>query len=385
MTTGPGGPFVLSNARLMLEDRVIERGWLAVDDGRITDLGEGPLARSDADLDGDILIPGLIELHTDHLEPHVTPRPSVEWDARAAVMSYDAQIAASGITTVFDSLRLGWDERKSASANASHRLGAIINEAQGRGLLRSEHRTHLRCEICTADVVSSLATYLARMPAHLISLMDHTPGERQFRDIEKLMIYYRGKTAWTEEELQAYMAQRIDLFRQYSVPNRRALVALAKEHGVPMASHDDTTLAHVEESIADGVVIAEFPTTQEAASASHAAGVAVLMGAPNLVRGGSHSGNVSAELLARDGVLDILSSDYVPASLIHAAFLMPKLVPGTTLPQALATITSKPAHAVGLDDRGKLEKGRRADLVRVHLSDGMPVVRTVWREGNRVI
>ncbi len=151
-----------------------------------------------------------------------------------------------------------------------------------------------------------------------------------------------------------------------------------------LASHDDTTLEHVAESVADGARIAEFPTTCEAAAASHAAAIAVMMGAPNLVRGGSHSGNVAAEDLARDGTLDILSSDYIPASLILAAFELARRVPGIELPQAIATVTLNPARAVGLDDRGAIAAGKRADLVRVHMS-GIPVVRTVWRGGHRVV
>lgn len=376
--------FVLSNARLVLADREFERGWLAVSDGVIAELGEGDAPERGADLGGDTLIPGLVELHTDHLEPHVEPRPSVMWHPLSAVLAYDAQIAASGITTVFDSLRLGIDERKVVTAERTHELAKVIADAQTRGLLRAEHRTHLRCEVCSPDVVESLELFLARQPAHLVSLMDHTPGQRQFRDIEKLLVYYRGKNNMSAAELDRFMANRRELFDRYAVAHRRALVAVTKRHGIRLASHDDTTLEQVQESIEDGVAIAEFPTTEEAAAASHAGGIAVMMGAPNLVRGGSHSGNVSAEALARIGTLDIFSSDYVPASLLQAAFELPARVPAISLAQALATVTVTPARAAGLDDRGVLAPGRRADLVRVHMADDMPVVRAVWREGQRV-
>jgi alpha-D-ribose 1-methylphosphonate 5-triphosphate diphosphatase len=300
------------------------------------------------------------------------------------VLSYDAQIAASGITTVFDSLRLGRDERKSVTADVSIRLGHIIDDAQRRGLLRTEHRTHLRCEVCSPDVVDSLRTYLSSLPVHLISLMDHTPGQRQFRDIEKFLIYYRGKGGMSEAELESFLRRRYELFEEYGDVNRRALADVAKGHSIPLASHDDPTLEHVEESVNEGVLIAEFPTTAEAAGASHAAGIAVMMGAPNLVRGGSHSGNVSAEELARTGTLDILSSDYVPGSLIQAAFELPHRVAGISLPDAIATVSATPARAVGLSDRGVIEVGRRADLVQVHDGSEIPVVRRVWRSGSRV-
>ncbi|MBS0241789.1 MAG: alpha-D-ribose 1-methylphosphonate 5-triphosphate diphosphatase [Proteobacteria bacterium] len=376
---------VIGNARVVLRHQVIENGWVAVLNGRIADLGQGSAPKRCVDLGGDYLIPGLVELHTDHLEPHVTPRPKVEWHKLAAVLAYDAQIAASGITTVFDSLRLGADERKAVIGSASLDIGRVIDGAQKAGLLRADHMTHLRCEICSPDVVHDLETYLAELPVHLVSLMDHTPGQRQFRDIEKLAIYYRGKGGMTETELETFMARRLEMFGKYSLPNRRSLVEIAHAHNVRLASHDDTLMEHVEESLRDGVSLAEFPTTAEAAAASHAAGIAVMMGAPNLVRGGSHSGNVSAEELARAGTLDILSSDYVPASLIQAAFTLPSRVPSITLPEAIATVTATPAAAVGLEDRGEIRAGLRADLVHIRLAETAPVVRQVWREGQRVI
>jgi alpha-D-ribose 1-methylphosphonate 5-triphosphate diphosphatase len=308
----------------------------------------------------------------------------VDWDPLSAVLAYDAQIAASGITTVYDSLRLGVDERKSVIGAVSLDLARIIDDAQKSGLLRSEHRTHLRCEICSPDVVTELESFLAHLPAHLISLMDHTPGQRQFRDVEKLMIYYRGKGGMSEDELARFMERRHELFERFAITHRRSLVDTAHRHGVRLASHDDTTLDHVEESIRDGVALAEFPTTGEAAAASHAAGIAVMMGAPNLVRGGSHSGNVSAAELAQSGILDIFSSDYVPVSLLQAVFELPRRVDGISLPEAIATVTATPAEAMGLDDRGRIVSGKRADLVQVHMAGPVPVVRQVWREGRRV-
>lgn len=375
--------YLLSNVRLVLRDRVIERGWLAVAGGRIAEIGEGAPPESGLDCGGDTLVPGLVELHTDHLEAHFIPRPKVQWPALSAVVAYDGQIAASGITTVFDSLRAGLEDRRDAVTGSLETLAAALDEARARDLLRAEHLTHVRCEICTEDVVDVTRAFADRRPIHLLSLMDHTPGQRQFRDVEKFLIYYRGKTALTEDELQAMVQRRIRENALRSEPNRRALVDLARTRGIAMASHDDTTVEQVQESLADGVSIAEFPTTVEAARASHEAGIAVLMGSPNLVRGGSHSGNVAAETLAREGLLDIFSSDYVPSSLLQAAFELPRRVPEIGLPAALATVTDNPARAAGLADRGRLEAGLRADLVLVR--DGeLPVVRSVWREGRRV-
>jgi len=375
--------FVLEEARIILRDRIIERGWVAVADGRIAEIGEGNSPERGLSMGGDTLIPGLVELHTDHLELHYTPRPEVRWPPVSAVLAYDAQIAASGITTVFDSLRSGTEDRRDVVTGSLEILGAALEEARAAGLLRAEHLTHLRCEICAPDVVEATEAFLAKRPIHLMSLMDHTPGQRQFQDVEKFLIYYRGKTPLTEAELQALVERRIAQHRERSVPQRRRLVDLAKRAGVALASHDDATAEHVAESIADGVAIAEFPTTVAAARASHEAGIGVLMGAPNLVRGGSHSGNVAAEDLARHGTLDIFSSDYVPASLLHAAFDLPRRVASISLPESVATVSDNPARATGLTDRGRIEVGLKADLVCVREGD-IPAVRAVWRDGRRV-
>ncbi|MDJ1159100.1 alpha-D-ribose 1-methylphosphonate 5-triphosphate diphosphatase [Chelatococcus sp. SYSU_G07232] len=375
--------FLLENATLVLPDRVVERGWIAVAAGRIADLGEGRAPERGIDIGGDTVLPGLVELHTDHLESHFCPRPKVRWHPLSAVMAYDAQIVAAGITTVFDSLRLGSDFDNKSLNSDLWVLADAIETAATAGHLRAEHRTHLRCEISASDVIEQAEAYVARYAAHLISLMDHTPGQRQFRDIEIWKGFYGGRGN-DAAELDALIERRLSLHARNAVAHRRRLVALAGERGIVLASHDDATPEHVAEAVSDGVAIAEFPTTAEAAHASHRAGIRVMMGGPNVVRGGSHSGNVAAEALAREGVLDILSSDYVPASLLLAAFDLPRRLPAITLPQAVATVTLNPARATGLHDRGALGAGLRADLVRVHLTAGTPIVRSVWREGRRV-
>ncbi|MBV9701435.1 MAG: alpha-D-ribose 1-methylphosphonate 5-triphosphate diphosphatase [Methylobacteriaceae bacterium] len=375
--------FILAHAQVVLADRIVP-GWVAVSGGLIAEVGEGE-APGGIDCGGDFLIPGLIELHTDHLEPHVQPRPKVMWNLMSAVLAYDAQIAAAGITTVFDSLRVGAASDTDQMSRDVERLADTIEAARALDVLRADHLTHLRCEIATADVIAMAGRVLERCGVRLISLMDHTPGQRQFRDLEKMQIYFARHGYATQESFDALVAERLALHDEFAVENRRKLVSLAHAKGAAIASHDDDNVDHVAEAISDRVSIAEFPTTIEAARASHAAGIKVLMGAPNLVRGGSHSGNVAAQALAEAGILDILSSDYVPASLLHAAFELPQLVPAIDFPQAIRLVTRNPAEATGLADRGEIAAGRRADLVRVATACGVPVVRTVWRQGRRVV
>jgi alpha-D-ribose 1-methylphosphonate 5-triphosphate diphosphatase len=376
---------VLANAQVVLADRVIERGYVAIDEGAIIEIGEGRTPERGLDLGGDLLLPGLVELHTDHLEAHLVPRPKVHWDGVAAVISYDAQIATSGITTVLDSLRVWREDGAEEVDGQAGMLSQAIDRARTAGLLRIEHFLHLRCEVPMPDVVGDAAQLIGRPDVKLMSLMDHTPGQRQFRDPVKLRDYYRGKSGGkTDAELDILFARRTENAARYAAQNYQGLIALAGRHGTPLASHDDTLAEHVAQAVHDKVAIAEFPTTMEAASGLHAAGVKVLMGAPNLIRGGSHSGNVATADLARASVLDILSSDYVPSSLLLAALRLPEEAAAFDLPAAIRTVSKTPAEVVGLADRGEIAVGRRADLIRVHRAGDGVAVRSVWSGGRRV-
>jgi alpha-D-ribose 1-methylphosphonate 5-triphosphate diphosphatase len=365
-------------------DRVIERGWLAIAQGRIAEFGEGDAPNGAEDIGGDLVMPGQIELHTDHLEAHYTPRPKVQWNPVAAVVSYDGQRATCGITTVLDSLRVWREEGAEEVDGQAGVLAAAISTARDAHLLRADHFLHLRCEIPMPNVVAEAKELIDRPDIRLMSLMDHTPGQRQFRDEEKLRDYYRGKGAgMTDAELDAMFARRIYCKENFADANMRAIVELARRYDIPLASHD-TTEGDVTDAVRDGVAVAEFPTTLEAARALHQAGIDILMGAPNVVRGGSRSGNIAAIDLAREGLLDILSSDHIPSSLLMAALQLPLRAPAMSLSAAVRTVTKAPAEAVGLFDRGEIAIGKRADLIRVHVAHDVPAVRSIWREGHRV-
>ena len=376
---------VIANARIVLAERVIEHGWIALVDGRVAEIGEGKAPEASEDAGGDLIMPGLVELHTDHLEAHYVPRPKVFWNPVAAVISYDGQLATSGITTVLDSLRVWREDGAEEVDGRAVVLADAIASARAASLLRADHFLHLRCEIPMPSVVEEAKELVGRPDVKLMSLMDHTPGQRQFRDEGKLRDYYRGKGGgMTDAELDVLFERRLGYQQAYAADNMRAIVALAHEREIPLASHDDTTEENVADAVRDRVAVAEFPTTIEAARGLHQAGIGILMGAPNVVRGGSHSGNIAAVDLARAGLLDILSSDYIPSSLLMAALQLPQHVPAIDLASAVRTVTKAPAEAVGLIDRGEIAVGRRADLIRVHVAGEVPVVRSVWREGHRV-
>lgn len=374
---------IFTNARIVTRDRVVD-GTLVARDGVIQEVAEGRSAAPGAvDLDGDLLIPGLVELHTDNLEGHMMPRPKAVWPGIAAVIAHDAQIVASGITTVFDAMSIGDIQSDGHRKQHLQRMLDALGDAQEKGLTKADHRIHLRCEVSDPDMQSLLDPLVETRKPGLLSVMDHTPGQRQFVSIDVYRTYYQGKHGLNDREMEIFMEKRLADQKRWSAPNRAHVVGIARDHGIQLASHDDATGAHVAEAVADGMTIAEFPTTVEAARASHSAGLAVMMGGPNLVRGGSHSGNVSARDLAEHGYLDVISSDYAPISLLHGAILLHEEV-GYDLPRAIATVTWRPAEAAGLTDRGEIAPGKRADLVRIEHSPHHPLVRGVWRNGDRI-
>ena len=377
------GTTLFENAEIVTADDQF-RGYAVVKDGLITEIGAGRAPEKGVDLGGDYLIPGLIELHTDHLEVHFMPRPKVEWPALSAVLAHDAQVIGSGITTVFDALRVGNDYDDEKFGARMKKLAGAIASAKAAEMTRAEHFLHLRCEICCSDVVEEMEPFLTDPNLKLVSVMDHSPGQRQFTDVSKWKQYYGGKKGVGDAVLDEIIVRRMAVAEKFSEKNRLAIVERCQKHDIAIASHDDATLDHVAEAVRDGMHIAEFPTTVEAAEASHQAGMKVLMGGPNVVRGGSHSGNVGATKLAELGFLDVLSSDYVPTSLMMAAFALKDVKAVGGLSGAIRLVTKNPAEAAGLADRGEIAPGKRADLLRVAMVGEQPVVREAWRQGRRV-
>lgn len=373
---------ILANARIVLADEIVE-GGLAIEGGKIAEVLPGR-SNGDEDMGGDYLMPGLVELHTDQIEGHHHPRSGVVWNETAAVQAHDGQVATSGITTVFDAVRVGSDENTRSDIENVVALAASIERAGAEERLRAEHFLHLRCEVSADDVIAGFERLMDHPRLKLVSLMDHAPGQRQFHDLGALKAYLTDKFKMSEADFEAFATARIAQSERNAGPHRRAIAAKCLERGIALASHDDATSTHVEEAVALGTRIAEFPTSVAAASASREAGMKVLMGAPNIVRGRSHSGNISAIDLLRAGLLDVLSSDYVPFSLIQAVFALAE-AGDVSLPVATRLASANPAEAVCLADRGCIATGLRADLIRVaHRSGEPPVVRAVWREGFRV-
>ena len=371
----------LVNARIVGADAVTE-GDLTIAGGLIVE-GARPGA-PEIDFGGDYLIPGLIDLHTDNIEHHFYPRPGVSWPSPVgASLMHDWQMLGAGVTTVLDSLSIGDYDTGGKRTTMLHNAIGGVEAARAAGLLKADHYFHFRCELSDPGFLPIIEEHIDNPYIRLLSMMDHTPGQRQWHDLTIYRSFRQKKNnqVWTDEEFAAYMAERLAKQEEF-VPKARAIIGKAgKERQIVMASHDDTTIADVEQSHGDGITISEFPTTIEAAKRARELGQRNVMGSPNVVLGGSHSGNVGAMQLADAGLLDVLTSDYVPASLLHAAFILADK--SGDLPKAVATVTSAPAGLVGMTDRGQIAPRLRADLLRVRVVDGLPVILGIWAAGRR--
>ena len=363
---------------------VLDQARVRVEDGIIVDVDAAASGARDIDLGGALLLPGLVDLHTDNLERHYMPRPGAGWDPVGAAVAHDGQIATSGITTVFDSLSLH------GSAGGLDRLAHLtpmlegVTEARENNALRVDHRLHLRCEVSAPDMQDVLQPLLDRPDLGLLSVMDHTPGQGQYHDVEGMRVRMRGD-GQTDAEIEQVIDRMYGTRDTRGAQQRRELVAAqAEARGIAFASHDDLTAADVDRAACLRCTIAEFPVSLIAARHARTLGLVNALGAPNFVRGGSHSGNLSARDAAQEDLLDVLCSDYVPMAMLRAVFQLTEAPFAWSLPKAVATATLAPARAVGLADRGEIAVGKRADLLVVdHTAGAWPRLREVWVAGMR--
>lgn len=371
---------VLRNARIVTPQETLQ-GALVLRQGRVADIAGGPsqpAAKSSPELDmeGDYLLPGLVELHTDSLERFLTPRPGVLWPERMpAALAHDAMLARCGVLTVLDALCAEAFPREEMQKDLFHTAVTAVHEGQRGGLFRVRHFLHLRCETADPAVLQLVTPWIDSPLLRLVSLMDHTPGQRQYQDIAKYREYY-GSEGWSDSEFREVVALRKGCQDRYASEHRARIIEMCRRRKVPLASHDDATEAHVLQAREEGACVCEFPTTLEAARAAKRLGLKVLMGAPNLILGRSHAGNVSAMEVLEAGALDILSSDYAPYSLLAAPFRLHEL--GMPLHQVLHMVSATPAAVLGLEDTGRLTPGARGDVLRVRLMEDGPVVLDFW-------
>jgi len=375
----------LSDFRLVLADRIIERGSLRVDDGHIADIIEGPAPRADFNGQGLTIFPGIVDLHGDMLEREIEPRPKAILPIEIAVHELDKRLAASGVTTAFAAISFHWHAHiRIRSEEWAREIVTTVHHL--RESLLTDMYIHARFEVTNPDAGPVLKELIAKDMVHLISLMDHTPGQGQYRDIER---YVHTMVEWrklrsggevSEDELRAQVQELQSRPKSWEVVNQVA--EIAKQRSIPLASHDDDSVEKVEFVSDLGTTISEFPVSLESAQAAKARGMHVIMGAPNALLGKSNTNNLSALDGIKAGVVDILAADYHPAALLQAAHSISSkgILP---LPEAIKLISLNPASAAGLVDRGSLAVGKLADLVLVEMGE-YPRVRATLRRGKPI-
>ncbi|MEO1661116.1 MAG: alpha-D-ribose 1-methylphosphonate 5-triphosphate diphosphatase [Pseudomonadota bacterium] len=373
----------IENARIVTPAGVIE-GAMTFEGDTIASIANGSAA-SAMDAEGDLIIPGLIDIHTDNLEKHLMPRPGAQWDSAGAALAHDGQMATAGVTTVFDSLSLSGMKNGLDRGEALTIMMGGMDQAESAGALRIDHLLHLRCEVTNPDIEDLVTPYLGTDRLKMLSVMDHTPGgNRQSGTLDawKQKMLKRGRTMEEiEANLQASMSWR-DL--DGADARRRMIAEFGRDHEIPVASHDDATADHIETAVGLGCNIAEFPVSYEAAESAKQHNMVTVMGGPNFVRGRSHGDNASARKVAEAGQLDALCSDYVPLSMIRAAFMLTEAPFSWPIEKAIGTVSAEPAKMAMLNDRGTLEVGKRADFVRVSYKPGhWPIIKGVWSRGRR--
>src|SRR5262252_8748592 len=375
----------LSDFCLVLPDRIVQRGSLRIESGHIVDIVEGEAPVADVEGNGLTLLPGLVDLHGDMLEREIEPRPKAILPIDLALFELDKRLVATGVTTAFAAVtfhRFGNSEVR--SEERGRQIVTTVNRLHSS--LLADFKIHARFEVTNPEAGPVLTSLIEANLVHLVSLNDHTPGQGQYRDIERFietMVEWRKLrkgVVQTEEELRAEIEQQQAKPRSWDVVNDVA--AIARARAIPLASHDDDSPEKVEFVAGLGATVSEFPITLESAQAARARGMLTVMGAPNALLGRSHSQNLSALDGIRAGVVDILAADYHPASMLQSAcgLAAQKIV---SLPDAVKMISLNPARATGLTDRGSLQIGKRADLVLVEMA-GRPRVRGTMRSGRFV-
>jgi len=373
----------LSNFRLVLADEVIESGSVRIEDGVIAEIRSEPVADTTFEGGNRLLMPGFVDLHGDMVEREIAPRPNAMMPIDFGIHELDKKLAASGVTTAYAALSFATESVYGHIRSLENTRAIIEGIHRLKGKLLVDHRVHARYEITNLAAAPVLEKLIGDDLIDMISLTDHTPGQGQYNDVPAYidrMVSGRGISKEAAEEI---VAKRIALRNNAEVDARlRDITGLSLKHKLSLASHDDDSAAKVVEMHDFGVTISEFPVTLEAAEEATRRGLWTLMGAPNALRGLSMTGNLSALDAARAGLLTIIAADYHPAAFLTATFKIADVI-GGNLAAAVAMASRNPARAAGLEDRGEIAVGQKADLIAVD-AGVVPHVRATFRNGRIV-
>lgn len=372
---------LITHADIVLKDKIIKDASLLICDGVIESINpQLPIFDKLVDLEGNMLMPGMIDIHCDALEKEVEPRPNVHFPLDFACAQADKRSAAAGITTAFHALSFAHEELGVRNNEMAADIARAVHLWQQKALI--DNRVHCRYEITDETGVDVLMQLLEEHSMHMISMMDHSPGQGQFKDLASYKKYLTLNYKKSEQEINAIVERKVN--NAAGAFERMARLSQhAHNFNISVASHDDDSVERVATMKEIGADISEFPINLEAAIAAKKAGMSTVFGAPNILRGKSQSGSIKAIEAIENGVADCLCADYSPAALIVAVFKIPSLV-DMPLEKAIQLVTLNPARAAKLNDRGEIKEGMRADLISVSKPLGVPQVTHTWSNGQLV-
>lgn len=378
---------IFTNANIVTPDEILENHCLAVNNGKITAIGQriGNETAEIIDCHGGYLMPGIIDIHSDMIENLLQPRSTAMMSFQLGLDEAEKQLCACGITTIYHSVSMykegTWDSREIRSAKSVKKLSELIKKKKtGSHLIHNKY--HLRYELDNIKCYDNVLELMDNGNVDLLSIMDHRPGQGQYKDLSIYRRHLPNQGRDLSDEEFAQLVEREQTKPMIEGEKLTDLVKKAKSLGIPVSSHDDDSSECIQRDIKLGVDISEFPITLEVAKEAKSASIAALLGAPNILLGGSHSGNLSAEVAVKEGCGDILCSDYYPQALLRAVFyLANKGV--LTLPQAVKLVSLNPAKAVKIgDETGSLEVGKTADMLVIEKGmEGQPVLKSVYIDG----
>ena len=375
------------NGRIVTPDQIVEDKVLLIDDDRILGFSDDvSRAKRVVNAHGRYILPGLIDVHSDKIEQYINPRPTSRMDFEFAMKVCERDLLSAGITTMYHSLSLFRDEIFGKSTFRSkenvQKMAGLISKMHLQDHL-IHHRLHLRIEIDNLESFDIVHDMINQGKVQLISFMDHTPGQGQYSD---LAVYHNAISRYNGKEIGSLGFEGVLEYhnnkKTLSLEQLKELAGLARKNGIAVASHDDDTDEKLALNKDIGIDISEFPTTLAAAKAAKAYGFYTVVGAANILRNGSHSGNLSATEAVLEDCADIICSDYYPAAILRSIFLM-HIKHGVPLPQVVKRATLAPAEATRIDkDYGSVEAGKKADLLIVDVLGGYPVVTHAFVDGH---
>lgn len=384
--------FIIYNGKIITEEAIEEGYAVVVDDEYIQSLiveeevRDYPHAQL-IDAKGGYISPGFIDIHSDYIETVASPRPTSMMDFNISLREAEKILIGHGITTMFHSLsyyREGDYTHKPMrySDNVQRMVKAIEATHSQRSLIR--HRLHARFEMNNIYDVERLIHNIEKNNVHLLSFMDHTPGQGQYHDLEVFSRTVKGYRNLSDQDVQTIIAERQNT-EFLTIENMRMIADRASAKNIAVASHDDDSLEKLELIKQIGTTISEFPITLEVAGRAKELGFQTVVGAPNVLLGGSHSGNLSAAEAVKHKCADILCSDYYPAALLHAVFSLSE-EHGNDLHDMFMMVTLNPAKAVKLDhELGSIKPGKKADLLVIErMEDGYPMLSATMVNGELI-